>query len=169
MDAQRFSRAAKEHLESEEQVLRELLRCLEAERKALVALDGPALARAAAEKEALADRERSLAAARRALIGEAAHHISERTGGSAVDLSLGEILERLRPPGAAALIAQRAQVRSLAARAQRMNALNRELCVHALACLRGYLSLAGHAPTQTYGARGRLVPGTAAGTYARRA
>jgi flagellar biosynthesis/type III secretory pathway chaperone len=170
MDALRFSRAAKQHLEKEERVLTDLLACLEEERVALTSLDGPQVMRIASRKESLAAEEQLLAEARRALINEAAAAVSEQSGGSAVDLSLGEILERLRPPGAGALSALRTRVRTMAAQAQRMNAVNRQLCTHALSCVRGYLHLAGRTSSDTYGATGRLVSVAAqGGGYARRA
>lgn len=169
MDSLAFSRAAREHLDREEALLRELIDRLDEERAAICALDGPAVARIAAAKEALADRERELAVARSALIGQAAAMISERSGGSPVDLSLGEIVERLRPSGAQGLLEQRARVRALAREAQYKNAVNRHLCTHALACLRGHLGSAGLAAGPTYGASGRLVPSAAVAAYARRA
>lgn len=168
MDAQDFSRAARTHLDQEEKILRELLDCLDRERVALVALDGPTAARIAAEKDGIVAREQILAEARRALVHEAAAMLSSKSGGAAVDLSLGEIVERLRPPGGSQLLAQRTMVRNLAAEAQRRNAVNRQLCVHALSCIRGYLSLSGRVSSDTYGASGRIVQSGGAGTYARR-
>jgi flagellar biosynthesis/type III secretory pathway chaperone len=171
MDALRFSRAARAHLEEEERVLARLVDCLEEERRALVALDGAAVAEAVARKEAIAAHEQTLARARRGLIADAAALVSEASGGSAVDLSLGEIVERLRPPAARELLALRERVRHLARQAQRMNLVNRQLCLHALSCVRGYLDLTGRSPAaETYGAGGRLVASAgAASAYARRA
>ena len=169
MDGLSFARAARDHLEKEEALLRELIACLNEEREALCTLDSPAVARSVAAKESLAMREQALAASRRALITEAAAQISEESGGAVVDLSLGEIIERLRPPGGQDLLARRARVRSLASQAQRLNALNRHLCAHALSCLRGYLSLTGRTQTDTYGASGRLLKRVSLGGYARRA
>jgi flagellar biosynthesis/type III secretory pathway chaperone len=168
MDPQTFSRRTREHLDRAEDTLHALIDCLRRERTALTELDGPGAARIAQEKEAIVRRESDLATERRTLVSDAAALLRERTGG-AVDLSLGEIVERLRPPGGNAILVQRARVRALAAEAQRLNALNRQLCAHALACVRGYLALAGHTSHETYGPRGRVsTVNAAAATYARR-
>ena len=168
MNAQDFSRAARAHLERELEVLRLLQDCLRRERECLVALDSAGAARIAVEKEEIIRREQGLAQERRAIVSEAAALLSERSAGAAVDLSLGEIVERLRPPHGSQLMALRADVRRLAQEAQKMNAVNRQLCAHAVSCVRGYLGVAGRAPAETYGAQGRIVARAAGGGYARR-
>lgn len=168
MDANDFSAAARKHLERELEILRQLLDCLRRERECLVTLDTAGASRIAVEKEEIVRTEQGLAQERRAIVSEAAALLSKRSGGAAVDLSLGEIVERLRPPHGSQLMALRADVRRLAQEAQKMNAVNRQLCAHALSCVRGYLGLAGRAPNETYGAQGRIVARSAAGGYARR-